>query len=70
MGAEVGRKVYGEWIWRPAQTRDPNLCNPRDLLHQIPLGLYGEYIVNSTVHKLIFADSWVIHSFGKATVHL
>jgi hypothetical protein len=22
---------------------DPHLCNPRDLLHQIPLGLYGEY---------------------------
>lgn len=36
---------------------DPHLCNPRDLLHQIPLGLYGEYIVNSTVYKLIFADS-------------
>jgi hypothetical protein len=36
---------------------DPHLCNPRDLLHQLTLGLYGEYIVNSTTHTLIFAES-------------
>ena len=36
---------------------DPHLCNPRDLLHHLTLGLYGEYIVNSTVHTLIFHES-------------
>ena len=34
-----------------------DLCHPRDLLHQLPLGVYGEYIVRSTVHTLIHADS-------------
>ena len=36
---------------------DPHVCNPRDLLHHITIGLYGEHIVNSAVHKLIFAES-------------
>ena len=36
---------------------NPHMCNPRDLLHQIPLGVYGEYVVKSTVHTLIYADS-------------
>jgi hypothetical protein len=36
---------------------DHHLCNPRDLLHHLTLGLYGEHIVNSSIHSLIFADS-------------
>jgi hypothetical protein len=36
---------------------DPHVCNPRDLLHHLTLGLYGEHIANSTVCKLIFADT-------------
>ena len=36
---------------------DLHMYNPRDLLHQIPLGVYGEYIVRSTVYTLIHADS-------------
>ena len=36
---------------------DAHVCNPRDLLHHITLGLYGEHIVNSSVHTLIFDEA-------------